>query len=274
MTGSIRRVHPAVTALLALGLAASVLVAGVGWMARSMADALPEIEHAHAIALDAAGRLLLGHHDGIVTSADGGRSWTSVIEGWDVMAVAPRSTGAILVAGHGFVGSVDATGTLTRLDGGLSDRDVHSLSIDPVTGDIWIATASGTVQRSRDDGATWEITSSGPVALLAVVDDGLIGVDPFEGLTTSIDGRSWAATGVPPTSPVASLARSSGSGAIAITGSNGVWVSDDGGATWRMASHGPAVAATFRERDGALLMLDATGAVRELSPTTVRPVPS
>lgn len=274
MTGSVRRVHPSVRALLALGFAAVILVAGVAWMARSMATALPPIDHAHTIALDDAGRLLLGHHDGILTSADGGRSWTSLLAGWDVMAAVPRSTDTILVAGHGFVGSVDRIGTLTRLDGELSDRDVHSLSLDPVTGDIWIATASGTVQRSGDDGATWEITSSGPVALLAVVDDGLIGIDPFEGVTSSVDGRSWARTGVPPTSPVTSLGRSTTSGAIAITGSNGVWVSDDGRDPWRMVSHGPGVAATFRERDGALLVLEAGGAVRELPPATVRPARS
>lgn len=274
MTGSVRRVQPSVRALLALGFAAVILVTGVGWMARSMDTALPPIDHAHTIALDDAGRLLLGHHDGILTSADGGRSWTSLLEGWDVMAAVPRSTDTILVAGHGFVGSVSRAGTLTRLDGELSDRDVHSLSLDPVTGVIWIATASGSVLRSDDGGSRWEVTSAGPIALLAASTEGLIGVDPFVGLVSSADGRSWARIGVPPTSPVTSLGRSTRSGAVVVTGANGVWVSDDAGVTWRMVSHGSATAATFREDDGGLLVLQASGAVRALSPATVGSAPS
>lgn len=268
-TGSTRRGHPWVRALFALAAASAVMVVGVTWMARSMATAPPSIDHAHAIAVDDAGRLVLGHHGGMMMSADGGRSWTSFLEGWDVMAAVPGPTDTLLVAGHGFVGSVDPAGALVRLDRRLSDRDVHALAFDPAAGDIWIATASGAVLRSEDRGASWETMSTGPVALLAVRDGMLVGIDPFEGVVTSPDGQSWRRRGVPPTSPVTSLAGSPTSSMTAITGSNGVWVSEDLDATWRMVSHGPAVAATFRERDGALLVVEGDGAVRELPSATL-----
>lgn len=271
MSGPARADGRWIRALLALGFASAIIVAGVAWRTGSNAIASPRVDHGHTIVLDDVGRLLLGHHDGVLASADGGRNWTTLLVGWDVMAAAPGPADAILVAGHGFVGSVDRQGSLTRLDDRLTDRDVHALSIDPVTGDTWIATASGTVLRSKDEGSTWDVVFAGPIALLAASGEGLIGIDPFEGLVASPDGRSWARFGALPTSPVSSLDVAGGSGAIAVTGPAGAWVSRDGGAAWSMVSQDPAQAAVFLHADEALLVLGKDGALHEAQLPALQP---
>ena len=260
-----------IRAFLVLGFASATIVAVVASMASPSTIASPPMDHGHTVTVDDQGRLLVGHHDGILASTDGGRSWTPLLVGWDVMAAAPGPADTILVAGHGFVGSVDRRGSLTRLDEGLTDRDVHALSVDPVNGDVWIATASGTVLRSDDVGSTWEVVSAGPIALLATSGEGLVGIAPFEGLVASSDGRSWAPLGGLPTSPVSSLGVAGGSAAIVVTGPDGAWVSHDDGAGWLRVSQDPALAATFHEAGAALLVLGANGTLREVSLPALQP---
>lgn len=103
-------------------------------------DALqPAFEHVHALAFDAAGRVLwLGAHTGLYRSEDSGRTWAKAIlpahdHGPDVMAIAAHPGEADVL----YVGTHEA-GVLKTTDGGKT----------------WKAT-NRKIFLSRDGGHTW-----------------------------------------------------------------------------------------------------------------------
>ena len=82
----------------------------------------------------AGGRLLLGHHDGLLSSADGGRSWRQLGVSGDALALAddPAQPLVIYAAGHGvFVKSGDGGETWAPVQHDLPGTDIHALAADP-----------------------------------------------------------------------------------------------------------------------------------------------
>ena len=185
-------------------------------------------------------RLLFGHHEGVLSSDDGGRRWTPLAFGEDAMGMAAAADGSIVVAGHlVFQASQDGGETWAPIEADLPSLDIHAFArslIDPAK--MWAYLAEGGVYESTDSGATWTKVRDGHVIHLTAIRDGdadvLLGIDPFGGLVRSADGgRTWRVAGTPPASPVASLAATPDGRVLVLGGPDGLYRSDDGGSTWR-----------------------------------------
>lgn len=139
------------------------------------AEPSPAFEHVHALATDAAGRVLfLGAHIGLFRSEDGGRSWQRVTLApsrphVDVMAVMPHPEDAktLYVATHeaGVLKSTDGGRTWREVNAGLGGLDVHGLAIDPRELAKLHAAVRGTgegIYRSVDGASKWVRVDDGP----------------------------------------------------------------------------------------------------------------
>jgi photosystem II stability/assembly factor-like uncharacterized protein len=144
-------------------------------VAGSGGTAGPAFEHVHALAFDAAGRVLwLGAHTGLYRSEDNGRTWAKVAlpashHGPDVMAVAPHPVdGAVLYAGTheaGVLKTTDGGTAWTPANTGLKGVDVHGLAIDPNVPDklhALIRDRGAGLYRTTDGGGAWVRVDDGP----------------------------------------------------------------------------------------------------------------
>jgi photosystem II stability/assembly factor-like uncharacterized protein len=194
----------------------------------------------HSLAFaDASGsRVLFGHHDGLSSSTDGGRTWTALSVREDAMSLAPASDGSIVIAGHEvLVASRDEGLTWSPLQSDLPSLDIHGFTRDPAdparmwaylaTGGLWESTDYG-VQwtRVRDDNILFPLAVGGPAGTR------LLGIDP-RGLVASDDGgETWTPLSMPETFPLTALAATP-DGRIVYAGSPDALVrSEDGGRTW------------------------------------------
>jgi photosystem II stability/assembly factor-like uncharacterized protein len=107
---------------------------------------------------------------GVLTSEDGGRTWTRRIgTGFDTssvpaIAVHPQNRDVAWAAtlGKGIFKTGDGGSRWANVSAGLADPNVESLVVDPVRPDILYAgTTSHGVFKSRDGGATWAPASAG-----------------------------------------------------------------------------------------------------------------
>ncbi|MEX2546253.1 MAG: hypothetical protein WD830_00525 [Chloroflexota bacterium] len=200
--------------------------------------------------------VLFGHHGGILRSADGGRSWAPLPVRQDAMGMAAAADGSIVIAGHlVFEASRDGGTTWAPINSDLPSLDIHgfarSLS-DPSR--MWAYLAEGGIYESTDFGTTWAQVNGGDVVQLTAIrrddQDELLGID-LRGLVRSTDeGRTWLVAGTPPTAPIGSLAATPDGGVIVLGGPDGLYRSDDTGATWRHVLESRAVLATAISSDG------------------------
>lgn len=143
--------------------------------AGSAGTSKPTVEHVHALAFDAAGRVLwLGAHTGLYRSEDGGRTWSkaglpSSGHGPDVMAIAPHpADAAILYAGTheaGVLKTTDGGRTWASINTGLKGVDVHGLAVDPNAPDklhALIREKGAGLYRTTDGGRGWVRVDDGP----------------------------------------------------------------------------------------------------------------
>lgn len=144
--------------------------------------------------------LLLGTHQGLYRSGDGGRTWRfASLSGNDAMNLARPNGKMIWFAGHNvFKKSVD--GGLSWKDvrpAGLPSLDIHGFTVDPRNAQsLYAAVAGQGLYHSRDGARSFELASSqvgGSVMALAVTKDGrLLAGDMQRGLLESRDvGRTW-----------------------------------------------------------------------------------
>jgi photosystem II stability/assembly factor-like uncharacterized protein len=135
----------------------------------------PQFEHVHALALDAAGRVLwLGAHTGLYRSEDGGRTWEKAAlpaqhHGPDVMAVAvhPSDADVVYAGTHetGVVKTTDGGRTWQLVNTGLRGLDVHGLAIDPNAPaklHALVREAGAGLYRTTDGAAKWVRVDDGP----------------------------------------------------------------------------------------------------------------
>jgi len=145
----------AVLALIAGGLIYAL--GGGGSMGTS--EGLPKTPDYHSllVAPDDPQSLILGTHNGLHRSLDGGRTWNPyTLPGQDAMNLQRASGGTIWAAGHlVFAKSVDGGDTWTDVrPDTLPNLDLHGFAVDPSDPDTLYAAAAGAgLYRSRDAGA-------------------------------------------------------------------------------------------------------------------------
>jgi len=221
-------------ALVAAAAVAIVLLQGGG-----SAGALPNTPDYHSLLVSPTDpeRLVLGTHDGLFESTDGGGTWQQAsLAGQDAMNLA-RAGEDVWAAGHNVLArSTDGGATWEDVrPTGLPGLDVHGFAVDPRNRrTLYAAIAGQGLFRSMDGGRSFSLVSSevGPgVMALAVTPDGrILAGDMQQGLFTSRDaGKTWQlglqaglmGLAVNPKDPTRLLA----------TGP-GILVSSDGGREW------------------------------------------
>lgn len=227
--------------VLGLALAGGLVYALAGGGSSGTTTGLPSTPDYHSLLVDPddSQTLLLGTHNGLYRSSDGGRTWGAyALDGQDAMNLERASAGTIWTAGHlVFARSEDGGETWSDLrPETLPNLDLHGFAVDPKDQRTLYAAAAGAgLYRSRDAGATFELVSEevgGAVFGLAVTPDGrILAGDGNRGLLESRDdGASWREV---LRAAVASLAVNPKDPRRVLATGPGVYLSTDGGVTWR-----------------------------------------
>ena len=114
------------------------------------------------------GRLLVGGHQAVSESTDGGRAWTRIdtLDDADAMGWA-FTDGAVWVSGHpGITRSTDGAATFERRNDGLPDTDIHAFGAAG-DGRLFAAGPNVGVITSIDGAVTWEQLTTEAVTLRA-----------------------------------------------------------------------------------------------------------
>jgi photosystem II stability/assembly factor-like uncharacterized protein len=147
--------------------------------------------------------VFLGHHNGLLKSSDGGRTWQpTALTGADAMSLAAssRMPMRLYVAGHGvFRRSDDGGATWTAPAGKMQGADIHAFAQSPTDPDqVFALVANEGILGSSDGGMTWRPVSTAPAhAALTFSPDGtslLLGTG--SGIQQSTDqGATWTPFG-------------------------------------------------------------------------------
>ena len=182
--------------------------------------------------------LVLGTHDGLYRSTDGGRTWASgTLTGQDAMNLARAPAGVVWAAGHDVLAkSTDGGKTWqdVRPDG-LPGRDVHGFAVDPRDPKtLYAAIAGQALYRSTDAGRTFSLVSRevgrGVMALAVSPDGRIFAGDMQQGLFVSRDGgKSWKAT---LEAPLMGLTVNPKEPERIVATGPGILLSTDGGRNW------------------------------------------
>jgi photosystem II stability/assembly factor-like uncharacterized protein len=167
------------------------------------AAGLPDTPDYHSLAVSptSSTTLLLGTHNGLFRSTDGGRTWASdALGGQDAMNLVRPGGQTLWVAGH-MVLAKSTDGGQTWSDvrpSGLPGLDVHGFAADPRNPRMLYAAIAGRgLYRSTDGGSSFSVVSTAvgaAVMALAVTPDGrILAGDMQKGLLVSRDaGKTWA----------------------------------------------------------------------------------
>jgi photosystem II stability/assembly factor-like uncharacterized protein len=189
----------AVALALAVAIPTVILTSGSGEeRAGTAATGLPNTPDYHSLLVAAKDpeALTLGTHDGLYESSDGGRTWQSTaLEGRDAMNLARAEGQFVWAAGHDLLAKSPDGGETwqdVRPDG-LPSLDVHGFAVDPRDPKaLYAAIAGQGLFRSDDGGERFGPISRrvGPgVMALAVTPDGrILAGDMQQGVFVSADG--------------------------------------------------------------------------------------
>ncbi len=241
-TGALRPAWIALGALLAAGALAGFVLIGRGDGETATAEGgLPATSDYHSLLVDPddPNGLLLGTHDGLYRSTDGGATWQfDDLAGQDAMNLARPTSSTVWAAGHNVLAR-SADGGSTWLDvasAGLPSLDVHGFAVDPANPkQAFAAIAGAGLFRSTDDGESFEQVSAdvgANVMALAVAPDGrVLAGDMQRGLLSSADnGRTWSRVH---DAQVMGLAVNPGDSSRVLAAGPGVLLSTDGAKSWR-----------------------------------------
>ena len=252
-----------------LGAAAVVLVAGVAWLvlqqARSsgtsatagfqqLATLQAADYHSLAFSPTDASVLFFGHHNGVMQSGDGGRTWRAAVSrsNFDAMILAASAANpdVLWMAGHNvFYQSRDAGGNWTEVRSNLPGLDLHAFAVSGSEPNLLYAFAVGYgLFRSTDAGETWDPLAAGaPRASTALATGGTSGtlfVGTDQGVTMSSDhGRSFTPAIRVGSAPVTALAATPNSDILYAGTPQGLYRSADSGQSWIKTGYGGDVAA-------------------------------
>ncbi|MBF8286090.1 MAG: hypothetical protein HW378_5005 [Anaerolineales bacterium] len=106
--------------------------------------------------------VFFGHHDGLLVSRDGGRTWRSTaLQNADAMALAaPAANPQVMyAAGHDvFLKSTDAGQTWQPVSTNLPGTDMHGFAVDPQDAShVYTHVVGSGIFSSQDGGTTWTL---------------------------------------------------------------------------------------------------------------------
>ncbi len=201
--------------------------------------------HALAFSPDDRNIVFFGHHNGIMRSDDGGRTWAPLVDrqNFDAMGLAVgRANGRqVYLAGHNiFQVSADGGASWQPVIHNLPGTDIHGFAMSPDDPNRLYAFVAGHgVFQSADAGRTWQalagrapmdvmglaVTSGDPATLYAS--------SMSQGVLRSTDGgQTWASPTNGPSSVFALAVDPSARQTVYAGGANGIYKSTDGGTTW------------------------------------------
>ena len=211
----------------------------------TVADGLPGGDHLHALQVSDSGQLLLGLH-GALWASDDGAAWEQLGLGErDAMALGVAAEGApLLVGGHDVLArSRDGGETFTELTPSLPSRDIHALAQAPSRPDVAYAFVVGSgIHVSRDAGDTWE--EAARVGMDLPADITSLAVDPQDPSIVLVGSGSLgvfrstdAAASFEQVDPTGTYGMAVGRGGVAVAATvAGVSRSTDGGASWSVTT--------------------------------------
>lgn len=127
--------------------------------------------HVHSLFLNSSDNtLLMGTHQGVFKSTDGGKTFTKVdlkgdINADDFMNFAYDQNNKILYAGGHGVGVVKSTDgiTWTKTDSGIRGTDIHALAINPLDSNrLYAFSVDNGVFGTKDKARSWYRIDDGP----------------------------------------------------------------------------------------------------------------
>ncbi|MBI2953407.1 MAG: hypothetical protein HYY30_03775 [Chloroflexi bacterium] len=205
----------------------------------------------HALAFspddaDDANVVFFGHHNGVMRSDDGGRTWRSLVaqRNFDAMGlvVNPANPRHLYLAGHNiFFASVDGGTSWQSLTNNLPGGDIHGFTASPdALSRLFAFVVGHGLFASNDGGKQWEKLSEqlpGDVIDLAAGSSQVLFAGSVSGgVLRSVDGgKTWERSGAGlGGSNVTALAVESTNQQIVFAGTDsGLYRSDDAGASWR-----------------------------------------
>jgi photosystem II stability/assembly factor-like uncharacterized protein len=237
----------AVLALAAVAVAAAVAVVAAvatqrgGGGGATVSAGLPNTPDYHSLLVNPTNprKLVLGTHNGLYVSTDGGRHWRfDALSGDDAMNLARPGGQTIWLAGHEvFKKSGDGGATWSDVrPAGLPSLDIHGFAVDARNPRaLYAAVAGEGLYRSRDGGRSFVLASNqvgGSVMALAVLPDGrILAGDMQHGLLESSDGGArWRQT---LQAQLMGLAVNARNPKRLLAAGPGIALSTDGGHSWR-----------------------------------------
>jgi len=209
--------------------------------AQLVTEGVPEAPDYHAVLVDDENplRVLLGTHDGVFESSNGGQTWQrTTLVGADAMSLNSAADSTVWVSGHGVL-SVSADGGRTWrsvVPRGVPSLDIHAFAVDPLDSrNIYAAIAGRGLYHSKNEGVSFVRVSrdvGGNVVSLALTENGeLIASDSGRGLLLTLDGgRSWEPL---MSTALSGLAVNPKSPGTILGGGPGVLLSWDGGRSFK-----------------------------------------
>ena len=225
--------------LAAAGIGAYLLLGGEevpapsAWATLGTADV-------HSLAFDHAdpSRLYFGHHDGLLESRDGGRTWQpGALSGADAMNIRLGDGDLMQIAGHEiYLESRDGGQSWQPVPNDLPGLDLHAFVVDPDDAEhAWAFAVGHGLFETTNAGRRWELRTSENIGAITIfVEDGrpvLVGLSEI-GLGRSDDGgRTWQALGRA-NGQLASLAAAEDGSVLYAGTTEGLQRSTDAGLTW------------------------------------------
>jgi photosystem II stability/assembly factor-like uncharacterized protein len=230
--------------------------------------------HSLAFSLTEPSTVFFGHHNGLLISRDGGKTWQeTALKNADAMALAlPLSDPRVMyAAGHDvFVKSMDAGQSWQGVTTNLPSSDIHGFVADSQNAEIVYAHAVGYgIFISENGGTTWQpLWPEAPPSTfnLALGDnETLFAAAGGEGLWRSSDkGQTWQKLSIPTEAAIAVSYEPSHKLLFATLFGNspGLYSSEDKGTTWRLLLSGNFLAfAVSPQNLDEMLLVDTQGLV-------------